>query len=74
MKSMSSPVVLLLALSGALALSLALVLNQGGDQGGKGGGNIYSAPGPVAGAGLPALLVAGGIYWLGLRKKKASAN
>ena len=29
------------------------------------------APGPIIGAGLPLLLVGGGIYWLVRRRKKA---
>ena len=30
------------------------------------------APGPIIGAGLPLLLIGGGIYWLARRRKKAT--
>ena len=41
---------------------------------GSSSGGFHGAPGPIAGAGLPALLVAGGgIYWL-VRRRKRSAS
>jgi hypothetical protein len=65
------PMALLLALSVP-----ALAKNDKGNQGnGNGnGGNVRGAPGPLVGAGLPALVIAGGIYWLVRRKKRASAD
>jgi LPXTG-motif cell wall-anchored protein len=46
----------------------------GGGGGGGGGGRVKGAPGPLVGAGLPVLLIGGGIYWLVRRKKQASTN
>ena len=65
----------MLALPMALLLALsvpALANNDKGNQGnGNGnGGNVRGAPGPLAGAGLPVLLIGGGIYWLVRRRKK----
>jgi hypothetical protein len=70
---------LVLAVPMALLLALsvpALAKNDKGNQGnGNGnGGNVRGAPGPLVGAGLPALVIAGGIYWLVRRKKRASAD
>ena len=67
------PVVFLLALSGVPALAK----NDNGN--GKGqfncnGKGQRGAPGPILGAGLPILLVGGGIYWLVRRRKRASAD
>ena len=62
MKTVFIPLVLLLAL-GLPALAAD----------GPGNGHEYSgAPGPIVGAGLPVLLVAGGIYWLVKRRRKGS--
>ena len=33
---------------------------------------VKGAPGPVVGAGLPLLLIGGGIYWIVRRRKKAA--
>jgi LPXTG-motif cell wall-anchored protein len=70
------PVVLLLALSGvpALAQNNQGQNNQGQNnqgQNNQGGGGVRGAPGPLIGAGLPVLLVGGGIYWLVRRRKRA---
>jgi hypothetical protein len=71
MKNMFLPVVLLLALSG--------VAGGGNDQGqnnndqGRGGG-VRGAPGPLVGAGLPVLLIGGGIYWIVRRQKQKRAG
>jgi len=70
MKNLVIPMALLLALSVP-----ALAQNQGGNsQGGRQGGNsqggVRGAPGPLVGAGIPVLLVAGGVYWLVRRKKR----
>ena len=65
--------VLALPMALLLALSVpALAKNDKGNQGnGNGnGGNVRGAPGPLAGAGLPFLLIGGGIYWLVRRRKK----
>jgi hypothetical protein len=45
--------------------------NQGGNNNNQGGG-YRGAPGPIVGAGLPVLLIGGGIYWMVRRKKRAS--
>ena len=44
-----------------------------GDAGGPGRGNggVRGAPGPIAGAGLPFLGIAYGVYWLIRRRQKA---
>ena len=65
--------VLALPMALLLALSVpALAKNDKGNQGnGNGnGGNVRGAPGPLAGAGLPVLLIGGGIYWIVRRRKK----
>jgi hypothetical protein len=67
----------MLALPMALLLALsvpALANNDKGNQGnGNGnGGNFRGAPGPLMGAGLPVLLIGGGIYWILRRRNRAS--
>jgi hypothetical protein len=44
---------------------------QGGSQWKDGG--MHSAPGPIAGAGLPVLLIGGGIYWV-VRRSRQNAK
>jgi hypothetical protein len=64
----------------AMALSLPALAqnNQGGNNNNQGGNNnnqgggYRGAPGPIVGAGLPVLLIGGGIYWMVRRKKRAS--
>jgi hypothetical protein len=68
----------MLALPMALLLALsvpALAKNDKGNQGnGNGnGGNVHGAPGPLAGASLPLLLIGGGIYWV-IRRRKQRAS
>ena len=64
---------LFISLALLLALSVpALGQNQGGNGGGNGGG-VRGAPGPLVGAGLPVLLIGGGIYWL-VRRRKGQAR
>ena len=68
-----------LALPMALLLALivpALAKNDKGNQGnGNGnGGNVRGAPGPLAGAGLPVLLIGGGIYWIVRRQKQKKSR
>jgi hypothetical protein len=41
--------------------------NQGGNNNNQG---YYGAPGPIAGASLPVLVVGVGIYWLIRRRRK----
>lgn len=69
MRTLFIPMVLLLALSPALADKGG---NGGGKGGGDGGGKNHGAPGPLVGAGLPILLFGGGIYWLVKRRRKGS--
>jgi len=65
---------LFISLALLLALSVpALGQNQGGNGGGNGGGG-RGAAGPLVGAGLPVLLIGGGIYWIVRRKKRSSAS
>jgi len=59
-------IVLVLALTGVPALAQN---NRG--QNNQGQNNVRGAPGPLMGAGLPVLLIGGGIYWI-VRRKKAS--
>jgi LPXTG-motif cell wall-anchored protein len=61
MKTLPIPVLL-------LSLSLPALAKDKDDKD-KG---IKGAPGPVIGAGLPLLLIGGGIYWLARRRKKAT--
>ena len=49
--------------------------NQGqNNQGQNNQGGYRGAPGPLVGAGLPVLLVAGGIYWIMRRRKSPSGD
>ena len=68
MKNMILPVVLLLALSVP-----ALAENKGNHKGHDNNkhGGVRGAPGPIVGAGLPFLLIGGGIYWLVRRRNRA---
>jgi hypothetical protein len=66
----------------ALTMALPLVLSVtasadngnhfGRDSGNNGNhyGQVRGAPGPLAGASLPVILVGAGIYWLVRRRKK----
>jgi LPXTG-motif cell wall-anchored protein len=70
MKNLFIPLALLLALSvPALAQD-----NQGGNNRGQNndnqGGGADGAPGPLMSAGLPVLLIGGGIYLMVRRKKR----
>jgi hypothetical protein len=57
-----------LALQMALLLALSVpALAKDKDKGDKG---VKGAPGPLVGAGLPVLLIGGGIYWIVRRQKK----
>jgi LPXTG-motif cell wall-anchored protein len=68
MKTVFIPMVLLL-----LALSVpALAQNNQGQNNNNQGGGVRGAPGPLVGAGLPVLLVGGGIYWIVRRRKRAN--
>jgi hypothetical protein len=71
MKSLMIPMALLLSLS-----IPAVAKNDNGNNGNHGNGNngnAKGAPGPIVGAGLPALLIGGGIYWL-VRRRKGQAR
>jgi hypothetical protein len=67
MKAVFIPMVLLLALSIPASAG-----NNQGQQGQPGGGGARGAPGPLVGAGLPVLLIGGGIFYWIVRRKKAS--
>jgi hypothetical protein len=77
MKKLVIPMALL------LALSVPALAGGGNDQGGNNnnqggnnnnqGGGVRGAPGPLVGAGLPVLLIGGGIYWL-VRRRKGQAR
>ena len=58
--------VLALSMALLLTLSVPVAAKDKGDKGVKG------APGPLVGAGLPVLLIGGGIYWIVRRRKRAS--
>jgi hypothetical protein len=66
MKAVFISMILLLALSIPASAG-----NNQGQQGQNGGSGAHGAPGPLVGAGLPVLLIGGGIYWI-VRRKKAS--
>ena len=55
-----------------LALSVPALAQNDNSQGNEGGG-LRGAPGPLMAAGLPVLLIGGGIYWIVRRKKRSSA-
>ena len=65
--------VLTLSTAVLLALSVpALAKNDNSNGHGNANGHFKGAPGPLVGAGLPVLLIVGGIYWLVRRKNRAS--
>ena len=66
MKNMFIPMILALALSVPTLSVPALAKNEKQSQGSGGG------PGPLVGAGLPVLLIGGGIYWIVRRRNRAS--
>ena len=58
-----------------LALNVPALAGDGNDQGQNNnsqGRVTRGAPGPLAGASLPLLLIGGGIYWLVRRRNRAS--
>ena len=60
-----------------LALSVPTLAGGGNDQGENNnsqGRGVRGAPGPLVGAGLPVILIGGGIYWLVRRKKGQARN
>ena len=61
----------LLVIPMALLLALGVIPALAKSDNGNGNGQVKGAPGPLAGAGLPVLLVGGGIYWIVRRRKKA---
>ena len=68
MKTLVIPVALLLALS-------VPALAQKGTKGDKPpSSGVKGAPGPLVGAGLPVLLIGGGIYWIVRRRRSSSAD
>lgn len=74
MKTMFIPMALLLALSlPALAQN-----NQGQNNNNQGqnnnnqGGGYHGAPAPIIAAGLPVLLIGGGLYWIVRRRKRST--
>jgi hypothetical protein len=68
MKTLVIPVALLLALSVPALAQKGTIGDKPPSSGVKG------APGPLVGAGLPVILIGGGIYWIVRRRKRASAD
>lgn len=71
MKSLVIPMMLLLSLS-VPAVAKNDNGNHGNGNSGNHNGNVKGAPGPLVGAGLPVLLIGGGIYWIVRRRKRTS--
>jgi hypothetical protein len=72
MRSLNALVAGLVALWIFAPLSLA-AQGRSGDAPGRSGdapGRSRGAPGPIVGAGLPFLVIAGGVYWLVRRRRK----
>ena len=68
-----------LALPMALLLALSVPASAKNDKGNQGngngnGGNVRGAPGPLVGAGLPVILIGGGIYWIVRRQKQKKSR
>ena len=68
MKSLVIPTMALL-----LALSVPALAQRDGGTTTPTTTNARGAPGPLVGAGLPVLLIGGGIYWL-VRRRKGQAR
>jgi hypothetical protein len=69
--------VLALPMALLLALSVpALAKDDKGDKGDKGDKDkgVKGAPGPLVGAGLPVILIGGGIYWIVRRQKQKKSR
>jgi hypothetical protein len=62
-----------LALALLLALSVPASAKNDKDKEDK-GDKMRGAPGPLVGAGLPVLLIGGGIYWIVRRQKQKRAS
>ena len=76
MKSMFIPLALVLSLS-ASGLAQGGQNDQGqnnNNQGQNNQGGYRGAPGPLVGAGLPVLLIGGGIYWIVRRQKQKKSR
>ena len=74
MKTVFIPMVLLLALSVPAFAQRNTGDGPPGREGSNGPpgreGTTVGAPGPLVGAGLPVLLIGGGIYWIVRRQRK----
>jgi LPXTG-motif cell wall-anchored protein len=64
----------LLVIPMALLLALSVVPAWAKSDNGNGNGQVKGAPGPLVGAGLPVLLVGGGIYWIVRRRKRRARS
>ena len=71
MRRLIMKAVLALSIAVLFAVSVPASAKNDHEDNGKHLGHIKGAPGPLAGAGLPVILIGGGIYWL-VRRKRTS--
>jgi len=64
----------LLVIPMALLLALSVIPAWAKSDNGNGKGQVKGALAPLVGAGLPVLLVGGGIYWIMRRRKRRARS